>query len=902
MHERTMSLRPGTRLGAYEITGELGAGGMGEVYRASDTNLPRDVAIKVLPESLADDSDRLARFQREAEVLAALNDTNIAQIYGLERSDDTIALVMELVEGPTLADRIALGPIPADEALGIAMQIANGLQAAHERNIVHRDLKPANIKLRPDGTVKVLDFGIAKALETPRGASGPEVPSLTTPAMTEAGVLLGTAAYMSPEQARGKAVDARTDIWAFGCVLYEMLTGQPAFMGEDVPTTLARVLASDTDMRSIAGAVPPDVRRSIELCLRKNVDERIADIRDVKLALKGAFETGRQASGKNESFGSPLWKRTVLVAAALAVGAVLAGGLTFRSMRASTAMPGPVSRFSIIPPATAPLANRSANDVAISNDGRLLAYFALDQQTMSVELYVRDLDSLDARAIPGTKVSQREAAATSAFFSTDGEWVGFGSPDQGIMRVPLDGEQPLKIADNPSEGPLTGASQATDGSLIYSSSRNLYRVSTSGGGTPEQLTPLVTGEAQQAPVLLPGGRTVLFTLIQGPTVQIAALDLDTREQTILIENASDATYASTGHIIFIRDGTLMAAPFDLSSLTVSGDAVALLPGIRRLGADGLADYALSDNGTLMYVSGGAESPTSALVWVDRDGRVIERAVSDSLDNPRGPRLSPDDLRLVVTTGPTSDNDIWFYNLEEDRPPVPLTSNDDDNFATWSPDGTQIAFLGPRNGTVNIFTAPADGSVVEPKPLRPDGINALPDAWTDAGDLILSLSGDIVATSADGTGDLRDVVATPADEHNAALSPDGRRLAYVTDRTGRPEVWVMAFPDGVSPQRISSNGGDQPVWSKDGQELFYLQGDAMMSVSVETDGGFSFAPAVELFSNPNLLTGNIGGFWSYDVASDGRFLMVQKPASSSKPAEIVVVQNWFEELEPKMQAN
>src|SRR5262245_56193946 len=406
-----MSLNPGTRFGCYAITAPLAAGGMGEVYRARDTELGRDVAIKVLPASFTSDATRVARFEQEAKILAALNHPNVAQIYGLERSGATAALVMELVDGPTLLERIAAGRLGVDEALGVAAQIAGALEGAHERGIVHRDLKPANIQLRPDGTVKVLDFGIAKALDA-RQLSGPGPAALTTPAMTEAGFVLGTAAYMSPEQARGKAVDQRTDIWAFGCVLYEMLTGRPAFLGEDLTSTLARVLEVDPDWAALPSRVPAAVRRTLELCLEKDARKRFADVRDVRLALAGAFAPQAETQ--------PLWRRALPFAATLLLGAIIAGTY-FASSRqpVAPAQAGaalPVARFVITPPATAPLANLAGLDVAISPDGQRIAYFARKRENDNVELYVREVAALEARVIPDTETSP-QPSTQNPFFS-----------------------------------------------------------------------------------------------------------------------------------------------------------------------------------------------------------------------------------------------------------------------------------------------------------------------------------------------------------------------------------------------------------------------------------------------------------------------------------------------------
>jgi serine/threonine-protein kinase len=898
-----MGVPAGTRFGPYEIAEAIGAGGMGEVYRARDTNLKRDVAIKVLPESFVNDASRLARFQREAEVLASLNHANIAQIYGLERSEGTTALVIELVEGPTLADRIAQGALPPNEALNVALQIAAALEAAHEQGIVHRDLKPANVKLKPDGTVKVLDFGIAKALET-RIVSGPQAPQLTTPAMTAAGLVLGTAAYMAPEQARGKAVDKRADIWAFGCVLYEMLTGQPAFGGEDVPITLARVLANDTNMGSLPTSISPAVRHTLKLCLEKDPRKRIADIRDVRLALEGRFESDAPAERGTEAT-RPLWRRALPAAAGVVLGALLAGGYMWSATRPAPPPPEaplPVTRFVITPPETARLTNLGGYDVILSPDGERIAYFGMNPQSGGAALYVRELDSLEARLIPGTETSG--PTNMNPFFSPDGKWIGLRIQGRGILRVSVDGAPSLEVAPDPQPAFLSGAWGADD-TIIYSAGTHLQRVSAGGGGTPEPVTPEPeggTGPVFPAPVLLPGERAVLFGVVEGDSERVAVLDLETGEQKILVDGGQNPFYASTGHLVFARGTTLMAAPFSVAELAVTGEPVAVLPGVRHPGGNTAADYSLSATGTLVYVPGGDEDTVGReIVWVDRDGRVTERAIAEPVENARDPRLSPDGTRLVLTTGVGNDGDVWVYDLGG-RPPIPLAVVGDNRQAIWSPDSTQVAFGRAFTTSANLYTTRSDGSVLDPQPLRPD-LTGVPAVWSSAGELLLlnprAGTPDILATPATAEGEVRDVVVTDDAELDPALTPNGRWLAYVSNRTGVLEVWVKGYPDGV-PVRVSRNGGYEPRWSADGSELFYLQGTAMIAVPVETEGEFSFGTPTQLFSEPYFT--QQGAFTrSYDVARDGRFLMIQLPGTGDAAvvSSIVVVENWTEELKQRV---
>jgi serine/threonine-protein kinase len=900
-----MALTSGTRFGSYEVTAPIGVGGMGEVYRARDTNLKRDVAIKVLPESFTGDADRLARFRREGEVLGSLNHANIAQVYGLEKAAGKTVIVMELVEGPTLAERIAQGPLPPDEALDIARQVADALEAAHGRQVVHRDLKPANVKIKPDGTVKVLDFGIAKAVDA-QAISGGRSPAVVTPAVTETGVILGTAAYMSPEQARGKPVDQRTDVWAFGCLLFEMLTGQPAFGGEDVMLTLARVLDRDTDLSSIPGTISPAVRHTIQLCLEKNPKRRIADIRDVRLALEGVFESEASRGGRGVD-ERPVSRRALPHAGT----ALIVAGLV--ALAASLLWPDPpavpaVTRFSITPSADAPLANLAGFDIAISPDGRRLAYVVEGNRPNEVAIYVRDLDTLEARRLPGTNVEYREGSL-NPFFSADGAWIGFWSEGVGIMRVPVEGGPAVKILD---DTPFRGATVTPDGTLLYATIAGIFRVSAGGGGRPERLTPEpeptpgAPAFIYTTPVLLPGERAVLFTrfTVAEQRFYLVTLDLRTREQKVLVEDALLATYTATGHLVFARGATLMAVPFDPETLTVSGDGVALF-GVRAT-ALAATDYALSANGTLVYVPGAETSRAGRIVWVDRDGDVAERPLIEPVDNARDPRLSPDGSRLALTTGGINAGALWIYDLRG-RPAIPLADDGDSRIGRWSPDGARVAFASDRTGAYEPYVLPADGSVRDPVPLRPDGLTGLPQAWSADGELISARARfngpivedvDIVAVRADSDEPPRDVVVTSDFEFDAALAPNGRWLAYVSSRTDPPEIWVKGYPDGVA-ERISSGGGREPVWSRDGRELFYLRETMMMAVPVRMDTTFSFEPAVELFESRYFITQATRALaYSYDVGPDGRFLMIEPPgatAGADESGSIVIVQNWFEEL-------
>jgi serine/threonine-protein kinase len=597
-----MSLQPGTRVGTYEISGFIGAGGMGEVYRARDTRLARDVAIKLLPPDLASDEERLARFDREAQLLAALNHPHIAQIYGLEDSSDRRALVMELVEGPTLADVIAGGPLEVPEALRIARQIAQALEAAHDRGITHRDLKPANIKLTADGSVKVLDFGLAK-LTAPGSSHYPTThglsasPTLTSPALvTGIGVVLGTAAYMSPEQAKGRPVDKRADIWAFGCVLYEMLTGRRAFEGEDVSDTMAAILRADPDWSVVPASVPPAVRQYLRRCLARDPTQRVRDIGDVGLAIEGAFDLpteGQQALASARPHG---WKRIVWVASGItgvAIAAALLGAVGGRML--SRSAPAAVTRLLALPPIGVPLApSKGDGDFAVAPDGSRFAFLNVEQG--SLRLYVRALDQpnpvrLDAGASP-----------RFPFFSPDGAWVGFFDVN-ALKRISVNGGQPIRITAVKGVG--RGATWDSDGTIVFATtdSTGLMRVS-AGGGQPAVLTTPAQGQDHVFPEFLPGGRAVLFTVrataLPPSSYQIGLLDLASGSVRMLIPGASHARYATSGHLVYGSDGTLRAVRFDLATLSIRGNACPVVPRVVTKPATGVANFALASNGVLDY--------------------------------------------------------------------------------------------------------------------------------------------------------------------------------------------------------------------------------------------------------------------------------------------------------------
>ena len=644
-----MALTPGTRLGPYEITAQLGAGGMGEVYRATDTDLGRDVAIKVLPEAFAHDTDRLARFEREARTLAALNHPNIAGVYGLEKSPTEagssqagpyiLALVMELVEGPTLAERITEGAIPVDEALPVAKQIAEALEAAHDHGIIHRDLKPANIKVRPDGTVKVLDFGLAKAME-PVGAGTSNAslsPTITTPAMTQAGVILGTAAYMSPEQAKGRAADKRSDVWAFGCVLYEMLTGRRAFDGEDMTDVLGAVVRLEPDWSALPSTVPPLVSTFLRSCLVKDRRQRVADLSAALFVLSTAARfTTSDSKTDIDAISRRAARRRIAAwsAAALVAGSAAAGSLTWVATRPDRPR---VTRLTIAPPSAAALTlGGNTRDIAISPDGTRVVYLGNN----GTQLFVRALDQLDPKPLTGP------GSPAGPFFSPDGQWVGYfevAAPST-IMKVAITGGPPVLVCR--LDGAARGATWGPDGTIIFATntpSSGLQQVS-AAGGEPTVLTKPnpQRGEIDHMwPEYLPDGSAVLFTIIPttGPdNALVAVLDLQSRTQKILVRGGADAHYVPSGHLAYSASGTLRAVIFDVDRLEAGDMPVPVVSEVARTNV-GAAEFDLAQNGTLAYVSGGGQFDARTLVWVDREGR--EEALGAPVRAYMYPRLSPD---------------------------------------------------------------------------------------------------------------------------------------------------------------------------------------------------------------------------------------------------------------------
>jgi serine/threonine protein kinase/Tol biopolymer transport system component len=882
------ALKVGTRVGAYEIVGELGAGGMGEVYRARDSRLRREVAIKILPAAFTADADRVARFEREARVLASLNHPNIAAIYGIEEGSADAghhlrALVLELVEGETLADRIVRGPVPVAEVLTVARQVAEALEAAHEKGIVHRDLKPANIKIAPNGTVKVLDFGLAK-VAAGDGADS-QAPTATLD-RTREGVIAGTAAYMSPEQARGQAVDKRSDIWAFGCVLYEMLTGCAAFPGDTISDTIAAILQSEPDWDALPDRVSEGIRRLLQRCLKKDLKFRLRDIGDAHAEIDEELAAPTPPSPKRTM-------RTVpLIGAALTVFmvAILVGaGVWFLKRPSPSALQSTVSLVVALPPGEQLVV--PAAMVAFSSDGTHLAYTA--QRSGTSRLYVRAMDRQEAEPVPETE------GATAPFFSPDGTWIGFFAAGK-LKKVPIAGGAAVTLSDAAAG---KGGSWASDDTIFFSpqATSGLWRVSASGG-TSHPVTTLdrEKGEVNHRwPQLLPDGRALLFTVSKGPGEDEQHVELQvlaTGERRVLIETGRVGRYVPTGHLVYLRAGRLLAVPFDPVRLEVTAGApVALVENVWDW--EQSSAYAVSDTGSLAYLPGAAWQMND-LVWVDRSGKTSPVGTSPGLYCH--PRLSPDGRQVAIQVmGPTED--IWIYDLARTTSTRLTTEEGSAQRPVWTPDGARVTYRLSRAGYRNLFWKMADGSGLEQQLTRSEEYET-PDSWSPDGRILTfsrdgpKTGSDVWTLRADGTGMADPFLQTPFSEGLSRVAPDGRWVAYVSNESGRNEVYVRPFPDHGGKWPISTQGGNNPVWARNARELFYRSGNQMMVVDINAQPTFTASKPRVLFEGLY----EAGPDTNYDVTRDGqRFLMVKRVEQPAPAVQLNVILSWSRELQRRV---
>ena len=893
IHGLSMGVQSGTRFGPYEIHSPLGAGGMGEVYRARDTKLDRDVALKILPQSLASDPDRLMRFEREAKTLASLNHPHIAQIYAV----DDGALVMELVEGEDLAERIARGPMAVDDALAVARQVADALEAAHETGIIHRDLKPANIKVRADGTVKVLDFGLAKSIlpidarvvspSRPGTAGSAEasaaaLQTVTSPAMTQAGMILGTAAYMSPEQAKGKAVDKRVDIWAFGCVVYEMLSGRRAFEGEDVTDTLTAIMRDTPDFGALPAATPAGVRRLLARCLERDPKRRLRDIGDARLELDSSESHVTAAA---QVVSRPRWQHPLvwMVIGASIAGAAIYGALLMRL----TPNAGPIVRSQVsISPAVLALSGNRAFAMHPAGSEIVISGTIDDVR----QLYRYRLREGDILPIDGTE------GGDGPFFSGDGQWLVLVQHGR-LKKMPASGGAAIDLGDATS---TQGGTFTPDGSLIFNPhhGEGLVRmVADSIERVPLTTVDREKGEAgHHWPHILPDGKHVLFTIeLEGKSyseAQIGVLSLDTGERRVVIDGGSDARYLTTGHVVYWSRGDLWRVPFDATRVQTTGPPVLAVRNVMVSEANGVAHFSTSTSGMLAYVSGRDTQQERSVVLVDRRGTARDlttaRQAFETLD------VSPDGRRLVFTVLGANDS-LWSMDVE--RPALTrLTFEAEAQRPVWSPTADRIAFDRYRGGEPpQLYAMAADGSVA-PEPLIASDRPSRPTSWAPDGKHLAferaETSGhDIWVLELGPQPTARPFLATRFEENDAQFSPDGKWIAYSSNESGRTEIYVTTFPDRRHKRVVSTAGGTEPRWRADGREIFYRNGEEVLAVDI------ALAPQLTT-SNPRLLfRGKYmprRGWSTWDVMPDSQgFVFIED--RSTPQSTLLLVQNWFEEL-------
>jgi eukaryotic-like serine/threonine-protein kinase len=891
-----MALAPGTKLGPYEIVAPLGAGGMGEVYRARDTRLDRIVAIKILPAHLSQDAEAKERFDREARAISSLSHPNICHLYDVGQQGGASYLVMEYLEGETLADRLRKGPLRLEQVLKTGAEICEGLEKAHRNGVVHRDLKPSNIMLTKTGA-KLMDFGLAKPAVAAIGAgsSSASLATMSKP-LTVEGTILGTFQYMSPEQVEGEEADIRSDIFSLGAVLYEMITGRRAFEGKTTASTIAAILAAEPKLIStIQPMSPPALERVVKACLEKDPDDRMQTAHDVRLQLKWIAQAGSKVTPLPAAAmrSVPGWRALILSLGTLLLGAVIASLATWNLRPAP---PRPVSRTVITLPPGQRLAGLDQPCLALSPDGSHLAYVAI--QGGAQQLYLRTLDSLEARPIPGTE------GATGPFFSPDGQWLGFFA-GQKLKKISVSGGSALTLSDVPF--PL-GASWDSHGMIAFAPSvGSPIQQVPDAGGAPQPLTRLEKGEiAHRWPEFLSDGKAMLFTA--GPTsinwtnAQIAVHSVSTGEQHSLIQGGTQPRYAPTGHLVYAQGGSLMAVPFDIQRLAVAGTEVPVVEGILQSTTSGAAQYSISATGSLVYVPGGVQATQNRLVWVNRNG--TERPVAAPAQAYVFPRLSPDGRRLAVTIQ-GQEVQLWLYDLSRETLTRFAFDGKFNTNPVWSPDGKRIAFNSNKEGPVNLFSQLADGSGGLERLTTSEHLH-FPMSWSSNGQ-VLAFVEVTPTTGYDiwmlGFSDhkAQPFLRTPFNESVPQFSPDGRWLAYISNESGRWEIYVQPFPGSGGKWQISTEGGTEPVWNRNGRELFYRNGDKMMAVNIATQPSFTPGKPRVLFEGhyvpPPGTTPN------YDVSPDGqRFLMIKpNEAGEAAPAQINVVLNWFEELKRRVPA-
>ncbi len=904
-----MTLKTGTQLGPYEILSPLGAGGMGEVYLATDSKLDRKVAIKVLPESMTRDKERVARFEREAKLLASLNHPNIAAIHGFDDSGGTRFLVMEYVEGKTLRSHLKTGPVAVEDALDIAKQIAEALEAAHEQGIIHRDLKPANVMIREDGTVKVLDFGLAKAMTNePSGPASANSPTITAN-FTRPGVVLGTAAYMSPEQARGHALDKRTDIWSFGILLFECLTGHRLFQGETANDSMGAIMHKDPEWSLLPPSTPPTIQLLLRRCLTKDRKRRLHDIADARIELENAIVDPTASSlglasaalqadrvgGTRGFLRRALPSLTVVLAISLGVS-ILAPRFW------NTAKPQMPVQLNVEISPDVPLWIDDGAQTILSPDGtRLVTVAGPDQNRL---LYTRRLDRSELTALSGTE------GARQPFFSPDGRWIGFFA-NRKLKKVSVSGGEAISLCDAAMGTLNLGGTWGADGTIIFvpNLTTGLWRVS-DAGGTPQQITKRAKGErTHRWPFFLPGGRAVLFTSqtvsLDFDQANIEVLNLETKERRVLQRGGSYGRYLPTGHLVFVQGGTLFAVAMDPDTLRVQGSPVPVLEDVTSQVDSGGAEFAFSDTGVLVYRPGEQGTTNTSVVWVDRAGQTTP--LLETPGNYSSPRLSPDGTKLALGQyDRASADDIRIYDIQSKTLSRLTLTEGSSIFPTWSPDGSRIYFSSDRDtGTYAMFWKPADGTGIAERLTTSDEAQFTGDYSPDTPTILFvqiddEIDPDIMTLALDKDAQPEVFLQTQFAEGFARFSPDGRWIVYASNESGRTEIFVRPFKHGGGKWQVSTDGGRFPNWSPDGKELFYRKGKALMVVAVTTEGS-TFQPGTPtiLFE---LESGGVGIHWPYDVAPDGkRFVWFKNgaPQGGSDDSHVRFILNWFDDVKAKV---
>jgi serine/threonine-protein kinase len=872
---------------------------MGEVYKARDTRLDRIVAIKVLPTHLADRSELRERFDREAKTIASLNHPHICTLHDIGHQDGIDYLVMEYLEGETLAQRLQKGALPIQQVLQYAIEISDALDKAHRKGVTHRDLKPGNIMLTKTGT-KLLDFGLAKLKQEAAPANVPlsDLPTAKDP-LTAQGTILGTLQYMAPEQLEGKEVDARTDIFAFGAVVYEMATGKKAFEGKSQASLMAAIMERDPlPMSSLQPMTPPALDRVVRKCLAKEQEKRWQTASDVCDELKWIAEGGSQVALGSTAAGKGIRalgrQGLILSFGALFLGAAIVSLITWNLGPTHSPTPQPVSRTVITFPPGQQLAGlESGPALALSPDGTHLIYVA--RQGATQQLYLRAMDSLEVTPIPGTE------GAVEPFFSPDGQWVGFFASGS-LKKVSVSGGAALTlgVASSPRGGSWGG-----QGTIAFTPTgvSSIQQVSEMGGA-PQPLTRFDKGDTAHAwPEFLPGGKEVLFAAppnaINFTNAQVAAQSLATGERRILVQGGMTPRYAPAGYLIYAQGGSLMAVPFDPQRLTTTGSAVPVAEGVLESSVSGAAQYSFSRTGSLVYVSGGVQSARSRLVWVNRNG--VEQPLAAPPRAYLNPRLSPDGRRLAVAIT-EQESHLWLFDLATETTTRFTFEGNTNGNPVWTPDGKRIAFNSNRDGAINLYWQLADGSGGLERLTTSQYLHT-PISWSPDGRLLAFFEVNPI-TQRDiwvlGMGDHKPqpFLRTPFDEAVPQFSPDGRWLAYVSNETGRNEIYVQSYPGPGGKWQISTEGGTEPAWNRNGRELFYRSGDKMMAVEIASQPGFSAGKPRMLFegqyaSAPFPTT-------NYDVSPDAqRFLMIKPSEQEAATTQINIVLNWFEELKQKV---